>query len=200
MPIPIHIKWYETRENLEGLQFVHYSRPTTEVSVLAMGRGGLFVTMRDKCEHWKITWKRTEVGRYKYDFEHRGDLGLSDPLKLLLPVLRFSDKWFGSHGQEFNLDRLINNRANQLLRFAMENGIVVPGGTVFVVTREGIKESLVSNSSWSLVMGYSVIEPTPGFQFTPMYSNIPVLRLPKSLTALKEEVRRVSRYERPWVI
>jgi hypothetical protein len=198
MPLPIHIKWYETTENLDGLTAVKYSRRGD--SVLSVGRGGIFVDWEDKCENWRIKWEKIDK-RFSYHFELKSEANNPESSSIMLPILKFTDRWFASHGREFNLAHLLNNRVSQLLRFVGEKRAAVPGGTLFIVTRAGIKDAWINNWSWSLIMGYSAVEPTPEFPCTPMYSDFPQLRIPREFEVLRPaEARRVSRYERPWVI
>lgn len=198
MPTPLHIKWYETRENLDGLSSVSYSKTTDTITTI--GVGGITVAWDNWSQNWRIKWEKTEK-RFEYHFEMKGQAPLDNPLKVRVPVLKFTDKWFRTHGHEFNLAHLLNNRVSQLLRFVGEKGYLVPGGTLFIVTREGIKESLADNKSWSLVMGYSAVEPKPEFPCNTMYCHIPELRIPKGLEVVKlAGAPRLTRYERPWVI
>lgn len=202
MPLSTHLKWYETSENLDGLRVVPYSRAAASDTVVSVGVGGLLVNWEDTCEKWHTKWDKTENGRFEFHFERQDHVTLSEPLKLTLPVLKITDRWFKANGRVFDPMRTMGNRVNQLTRFLGDKGILIPGGTLFIVTRPGVKASLADSKSYSLVLGYSTVEPEPEFHCTPMhYSDIPDLWVPKSLGVISEpRPPRVSRYERPWVI
>jgi len=200
MPLPIHIKWYVTSVNLDELNVVRYSRPDVSKSVVSAATGGILVDWEDNCETWHIQWEKVDR-KFVSHFEFRVKNKLNDPSKPSIPVARFTDRWFKSRGMEFNLAHRIDTRVNQLLRFVHEKLVIVPNGTLFFVTRAGIREALANNSSWKLIIGYSEVEPQPEFSCTPLYFGIPELKLPKSLEVLMAlEPPRLSRYERPWVI
>jgi hypothetical protein len=169
MPNKVHIKWYETPLQLDDYHTMHYSRLGDTVTT--SGVGGIFAMWSDCCQSWRVKWEKVNE-RFEYHFEVRGDYPLSDPLKIQIPVLKASDKWFKAHRHEFNLTRTLSNRVNQLFRFLLEKNLIVPEGTLFIVTRAGIQEALNENRSWSLVMGYSAVEPTPEFSCTPFYLSV----------------------------
>lgn len=200
MPTPINIKWYETQANLDGVNVLRYSRPDISVPVVSVRMGGLVVDFEHMCEKWHTRWDKIE-GRFTFHFELSDTAEIADPLNLTVPIVKFTDRWFKSRGMEFDLSRRIDNRIFQLTKFLGDKGILVPNGTLFIVTRAGIIEALANNWSWSLIIGYSAVEPQPQFQCNRMYLNTPTLRLPKNLEVVKPpEPPRVSRYERPWVI
>jgi hypothetical protein len=200
VPLPIHIKWYETPENLDGLKALKCSRTDSSVPVVSTGMGGVLVNFERRLEKWHIEWNNVD-GKITYHFNLSDTMGLTDPLNLMLPVVKFTDRWSRARGMNFDLSRLINNRVGQLLRFLGDKWLLVPNGTLFIVTRAGIKTSLADNRSWSLIIGYSAVEPEPKFQCKPMYSDTPELRIPKSFEVVQApDPPRLSRYERPWVI
>jgi hypothetical protein len=199
MSTPTHVKWYETKENLDGLRVVNYSRASASDTVVSVVMGGLTVYRGSTCEDWKTKWDKTQQNRFEYHFEHRAQMVLSDPLSLTLPILNITDRWHVAQGREFNPLRSMENRVSRLVKFLGDKGLLVPGGTLFFATRPGIRSSLADSHSWSMIMGYSLVEPKPEFSCTLM-PDTPDLWLPRSLEVIVTPVVRRSRYDRAWVI
>ena len=199
-PIPIHVKWYETTMFFDETKGVSYSRSSLD-PVILIRNGGIFSLLGDTCESWKINWNRENKDtKYGYSFELTARVSLQSPLNVQVPVLNISDTWV-QHGVTFDLSRRLKNRVNQLLRFVQMRDLLVPNGTLFLMTRTGIHEALEYNEPRSFVIGYSGVEPTPVGNYTPLTLSPPEMWLPNFLKPIRPSTPvRVSRYARPWVI
>jgi len=176
---------------------VPYSRSRPD-PVVVIRNGGIFSILEDTYENWKINWNG-EV-QFGYTFDLMGSAGLNSPLSIQVPILDLSATWL-PNGVTFDLSRRFNNRVNQLIRFVQMRDLLVPNGTLFIMTRAGIQEALDNNEPRSFVLGYSGVEPTPVGTYTPLTLNPPELWLPSILKAVRPpDPVRVSRYARPWVI
>jgi hypothetical protein len=196
-PIPVYVKWYETKILLDEKKGVPYLRSRPDPAIF-IRNGGVFSVLEDSCESWKVNWNRE--ANFGYTFEPNGRENLNSQLSIQVPILSISDTWL-PNGATFDLSRRLNNRVNQLIRFVQVKELLVPYGTLFILTRPGIQEALDHNESRSFVIGYSGAEPTPVGKCTPLTSNPPEMWLPNILKAVRvPDPVRVSRYARPWVI
>lgn len=190
---PTHIKWYETTRFLDEQVGVPYSRPGS-APVVSNGRRGVLSILGDSCESWKINWSNADG----YSFGLIGRADIDQPTNIHLPVLTLSGSW--PPGAPFDLSRRLKNRVSQLIRFAREKELLVPNGTLFLLSGYGVQEALIRNTPWSFVLGYSSVEPTPVGNYTQITLNPPDLGLPSIQAIRSPDPVRVSRYTRPWVI